>query len=278
MPTSRPAPAVVSAESAPPGESGPAPAGAVPPRWGALTRFGFRLSFAYLALYALMNGNLTVLVFIPKVQGWLTWPAATLAVWVGNHLFHLTGIAARWHGGGSGDTALDYVRLFCFAATAAVAALVWSVLDRRRPSYPLLFAWLRFVLRLTVGLGMLAYGFAKVFPLQMREPTYAILNNTYGNSSPMTLLWITIGLHRGYEAVCGLAEVLGGLLILWRRTATLGALFSGFVMANVVLYNLFFDVPVKIYSCHLVLICLYLLVPGDLDAVAVLRSCASRRR
>jgi len=231
------------------------------PRWRPLTRIGFRLSFCYLLLYLFLNGNLTLLAFIPGLGRWLNWPGMTGAVWAGQHIFHLTGLASRWHGGGSGDTALDYVRIFCLAATAAAATLIWSALDGRRPGYPALLGWLRFLLRLSVGVGMLAYGFAKVFPLQMREPTFAILNNTYGNSSPMTLLWTLLGLHPGYEMVCGLAEVAGGLLLLYRRTATAGALLSAFVMANVVLYNFFFDVPVKIYSLHLLAICLYLLLP-----------------
>jgi hypothetical protein len=232
-----------------------------PVAWRQVTRIGFRLSFCYFLLYLFLNGNVTLLSFIPLVGRWLSWPATTAAAWAGRTVFHLTGLAANWHGGGSGDTALDYIRIFCLASTAAVAALIWSVLDWRRPRYPVLFAWLRFLLRLFVGVGMLVYGFAKVFPLQMREPSYAILNNTYGNSAPMTLLWTLLGLHPGYEMICGLAEVAGGVLLLVRRTATAGALFSAFVIANVVLYNFFFDVPVKIYSLHLLVLCLYLILP-----------------
>lgn len=231
------------------------------PRWRLPTLIAFRFSFTYLILYLFLNGNVTVLSFIPFLQGWLTAPLAALAAGVGKHFFHLTGIAGRWHGGGSGDTALNYVRILIIFVVAVVATPVWSVLDRRRRHYSLLSAWLRFLLRLTVGIGMLVYGFAKLVPLQMREPTFAILNNTYGNSSPMTLLWTMIGLHPVYESVCGLAELAGGFLLLYRRTATLGALFSGFVMTNVVLYNFFFDVPVKIYSLHLLLICIFLLLP-----------------
>lgn len=249
---------------------GPAPA----PVWSPLVRAGFRLSFCYLALYLLMNGNVTVFSLIPFAPRFVYQPGAALAAWVGTHLFHLTGTAARWHGGGSGDTTLDYVRILCFAVIALAAALIWSVLDWRRPSYPGLLAWLRFLTRLTAGLGMLIYAFAKIYPLQMRVPSFPILNNTYGNSSPFTLLWTMIGLHPFYEIACGVSELIGGLLLLWRRTATLGAIVSAIVMTNVVLFNFCFDVPVKIYSVHLLAMCLFLLLP---EASALWRLFVLRR-
>jgi hypothetical protein len=234
-------------------------------RWSWPLRIGFRFSFAYWMLYLLMNGNATIFTALPGIGGpiqtTLAQPGRMLAHWVGARLFFLNGVAANWHGGGSGDTALDYVRVFCFAVIALAVTALWCVLDRRRPDDRTLLAWLRFFLRLTLGVGMLVYGFAKVFPLQMRAPGFAILNNTYGNSSPMTLLWTLIGLNPRYEMVCGAAEVLAGLLILFRRTATLGALVTFVVVSNIVLYNFFFDVPVKLYASHLLLMCTYVLIP-----------------
>jgi len=79
-----------------------------PPSWNPATRVAFRFSFVYLLLYLLMNGNATVFAAIPvvgmPVQGWFAAPGRSAAVWLGQHVFHLTGIAARWHGGGSGGS------------------------------------------------------------------------------------------------------------------------------------------------------------------------------
>jgi hypothetical protein len=108
---------------------------------------------------------------------------------------------------------------------------------------------------------MLNYGMAKLFPMQMAPISIAILNEPVGNMSPMTFLWALIGMNPVYEIVCGAAEVLGGLLFLFRRTALLGALLSAFVMSNVVLYNFFFDVPVKIFASNLLLACLFVVLP-----------------
>ncbi len=231
-----------------------------PDRWSPALRVVFRVGFVYLAVYGLANGNVVFLP-LPWVTAWLSKPWMAAAQAWGPGWFHLSGVAAKWHSGGSGDTALNYVRVLLFAITALAGGALWSALDWRRPHYRTLHAWLRLFLRLTVGLTMLVYGFAKLFPLQMRFPSEAILGNTVGNSSPMTLLWTFVGLHPSYEMICGAAEALGGVLILIRRTATLGALVSLAVMANVVLYNFFFDVPVKLFSFHTELICLVLLLP-----------------
>jgi hypothetical protein len=88
-----------------------------------------------------------------------------------------------------------------------------------------------------------------------------VLNEPLGNTAPATLLWTLLGLHPVYEVICGLAEVAAGLLILMRRTALLGALLTAFVMTNVVLYNYFFDVPVKLLASELLLMSLVVILP-----------------
>jgi hypothetical protein len=115
---------------------------------------------------------------------------------------------------------------------------------------------------------MITYGLAKVFPFQMPPPSIAILNEPVGNIAPLTLLWNLIGLNPIYEIICGLAELLGGILLLYRRTALAGSLFSAFVLTNVVLYNFCYDVPVKLFSANLLLGCIFLALP---DALSILR-------
>ena len=237
-------------------------------RWSPAARVGFRFSFLYLMLYMFCNGNVTIFTILepfPKVEGWvakqLFLPFSALTQWWALQALHLTGIAATWHHDGSGDTLLNYLLCVTFVAVAIVGTAVWSVLDRRRLHYQTLYAWLRFFLRLNVGLGMMQYGFYKVFPIQMQPPNLAVLNEPLGQVSPMTLLWTLLGLSPMYERVCGAAEVLGGVLILFRRTALAGALISAFVMTNVVLYNFFFDVPVKLYALHLLLTASFVTIP-----------------
>lgn len=151
-----------------------------------------------------------------------------------------------------------------------VSGLVWSAVaalrGHRQVEYTTLYAWLRFLMRLTCGMFMLTYGLVKMFPLQMPPISTGILNEPVGNMSPMTMLWSLIALNPLYQIVCGAAEVLGGVLILFRRTALAGALLSAFVMLNVLLFNLFFDVPVKLFAANLLLALVFIIVP-DMPAL-----------
>lgn len=236
--------------------------------WSMPAKIGFRFSFLYLMLYMFCNGNVTVFTILqpfPSVDKWMTWvlftPFSVVTQWWAVKALHLTGIAAQWHRDGSGDTALNYLLCVTFFVVAVLGTVVWSALDRKRPHYRTLYAWLRFFLRLNIGIGMLQYGFYKVFPIQMQPPSMAVLNEPVGHMSPMTLLWTMLGFSPVYERVCGAAEVVGGLLILIRPTALVGAMISAFVMTNVVLYNLFFDVPVKLYAIHVLLMAAFVMLP-----------------
>lgn len=253
-----------------------------PERWTLLSRILFRFAFAYLVLYCWPgSGRSNLLDAIPNygigaandedslaLTKYAEAPWHALCPWVAVHIFHLHGAVTQYHPTGSGDTTLDYVLVFCFAGIAAFAALVWSLLDRRRPGYRTMHAWLRLLVRFTLAFTMLSYGFAKIYPLQFMPPFLSQLTETYGESSPMGILWTFMGTSTAYSRFCGTAEVTAGLLLLFRRTTTIGALLAAAAMLNVAALNFFYDVPVKLYSAHLVLMSLFLLIP---DAGALLR-------
>lgn len=71
-----------------------------------------------------------------------------------------------------------------------------------------------------------------------------------------------MGYSMGYSFFAGAMECLGGMLLLFRRTATLGAMVTAAVMANVVMMNFCFDIPVKLYSTHLLVAALVILGPS----------------
>jgi hypothetical protein len=243
-----------------------------PRRWSFGTRLAFRFAFAYLMIYALGSGNATLWEVIPfhigeHLEMWTSWPFFHGAQWLGQYLFHLTGVGAKLHDTGSGDTILNWIAVGIMLVVALLLTLLWTALAElrspaRRPlAYPRLFFWFRLTLRLTLGVAMLGYGLAKLFPLQMGAPSLAVLNDPLGNSSPMTMLWTLIGLNPVYEMICGAAEVSAGLLILFRRTGLLGELLTAFLTTNIVLYNFCYDVPVKLYAAHLLLMSIALIVP-----------------
>ncbi len=77
----------------------------------------------------------------------------------------------------------------------------------------------------------------------------------------MGLLWTFMGMSRAYSTFAGIAEMAGGLLLIVPRFTTLGSLVTFGVMSNVLMLNFCYDVPRKIYSVHLVLMSLFLLLP-----------------
>ena len=255
-----------------PAES-PVSTGTSPAPWSPATRLGFRVAFLYFFCFIFFDSNGTLFQAFPVVGGWiqdkLNWPFNHLSEFTGQHLFHLTGIAAHWHPSESGDTTMNWIQNALLFTFALAGGIVWTFIahlrNNRRTEYSTLNAWLRFLLRLTCGMFMVIYGLVKVFPFQMPPPSIAILNESAGNMAPMTFLWNLIGLNPVYEIICGSAEVLGGILLFYRRTSLAGALFSTFVVTNVVLYNFCYDVPVKLFAVNLLFGCIFLALPDALS-------------
>lgn len=79
--------------------------------------------------------------------------------------------------------------------------------------------WFTFALRLAIAVSMFGYGLAKLSGAQFSSPADFRLFQSYGNSSPMGLLWTFMGHSQVYSSFTGLAEILGGVLLLSRRTA-----------------------------------------------------------
>jgi uncharacterized membrane protein YphA (DoxX/SURF4 family) len=177
------------------------------------------------------------------------------------HIFHLSGQRTTYFVTGSGDTTLAWIEDLVFVVTAIFAAAVWTIADRRRSDYRTAHAWLRLLVRYTLAFTLFSYGFVKVAPVQFQPPGLPKLVQPYGEFSPMGVLWTFMGSSPAYTMFAGWAEVLGGVLLLFRRTTTLGALVAFGVLSNVVALNFCYDVPVKLYSSNLLLMCVFLLTP-----------------
>jgi uncharacterized membrane protein YphA (DoxX/SURF4 family) len=237
-------------------------------RWSLPAKLAFRFFCVYWLLYDLPETGrifiLGMLEEIPKVGPWIAGPYEkmwhTFVPWVATRFLHVTGQPAIYTRTGSGDTTLQYVHNLLYVLFALAAVIVWSVLDRKRPNYRTLGAWLRLLVRYTLAFTIIAYGFAKVFPLQFQPPRNAKLIEPYGEFSPMGVLWSFMGASLPYTIYSGAAEVLGGILLLFRRTTTLGAMVAAAVMLNVVALNYCYDVPVKLYSMNILLMAVFLFV------------------
>jgi hypothetical protein len=236
-----------------------APAAAAP-RWNPATRLLFRFTFAYFALY----------IFPFPLNGIFFFNDITTNLWDGlvrTVARYVFGVEITVRPNGSGDTTWNYVQVFCILALAVAVTAVWSLLGRRRTAYPRLFQALRLWVRYYLAALMITYGVVKVIPSQFPRPPLDRLLQPFGDASPMGLLWTFMGASVGYNFFTGAGEMLGGLLLTTRRTTLLGSLVCVGVLSNVVMLNFCYDVPVKLFSVHLVAMALFLIAP-DLRRLA----------
>ncbi|OUR98208.1 hypothetical protein A9Q86_14230 [Flavobacteriales bacterium 33_180_T64] len=222
--------------------------------WSFIKKIGFKLVFTYLVLFVLL------LFLAPLFEGFLRWFAGNILNWGADFDMQSTG---------SGDRSYDYVRFGLNIILAILITVIWSIVDAKRSSYNILFHWLRVIIRISLFLAMLFYGFAKIFHGQFGDPSLELLLQSVGEMSPMGLAWTFMGHSMAYNIFIGFTEVLGGVLLLYRKTLTIGSMIIIGVMANVVMMNLSYDVPVKLFSMHLVLMALVLLWPDKQRVINV---------
>jgi len=233
------------------------------PSWSLSCRVAFRFCFLYFGLFCVSTQIFGGLFPIPKVDipdPATLWPMRQIIFWTADHIFHAR-LPLVYAGSGSGDKTFDWVLAFCLLIFAALATGIWSVLDCKRENYVTPYKWFRLSIRFALASQLLVYGMAKVIPLQMPFPYLTTLLEPFHDFSPMGVLWSSIGASPAYEIFVGCAELLGGILLIFPRTTVLGALVCLADMTQVFMLNMTYDVPVKLFSLHLLLMALFLLAP-----------------
>lgn len=207
------------------------------PVWPLWKRLGLRFVLLYSLFYA-TNGL------------FVSWHA--LNAWVAQAIFQ-TPLPPTLAQNGSGDTLEQYLSVLLYLAAALLLTLFWSVADWRSALTERLFWPWHTLLRFYVAFFLLVYGWSKILLAQMPAPDFTDLLTPLGAMSPMGLLWRSVGASPLFEVAGGLAEALAGALLLSRRTSLPGALLGAGLMGYVLLLNLSYDVPVKLFSAHLLL-------------------------
>jgi hypothetical protein len=233
------------------------------PSWSLTRRVAFRFCFVYLGLFCICNtlGGLFPILRVDDTVGLGTlWPIREITLWTAAHIFGAK-LPLVYRGSGSDDKTFDWVLTFCLLLFAVLATAIWSVLDRERENYVTVNKWFRLFIRIALASELLYFGMAKVIPTQMPPPSLTALLVPLGDISTYGLLWRSIGASPAYEIFAGCAEVLGGVLLIVPRTTMLGALVCLADMTEVWMLNMTYDVPVKLFSFHLLLLALFLLAP-----------------
>ncbi|AKD57816.1 hypothetical protein [Spirosoma radiotolerans] len=227
--------------------------------WTGWAKLLFRFSCIYILLYMSPLGwlgdipGLNLLGdYYGRVEDWL--------VRLSNeYIFHIKDVLVPLNG--SGDTSYGYAQLCFFLSVACLGTIIWTIIDRRT-NYNTAYYWLLVLVCYYIAMVALRYGIIKLFGFQMVFPPLSALATPLGDLLPMRFAWYFIGYSTPYQFFSGAVEVVAGVLLLFRRTSTLGAFVAASVFLNVMMMNLCYDIPVKIFSIHLFLLSNFLLI-GD---------------
>jgi hypothetical protein len=231
-------------------------------RWTPATRLAFRFSVLYFGLYIVTTQMLNGMVAVPN---WGFPPLETqpplknVIQWTALHVFRVTQPLVIT-GSGSGDKTANWVAAFCLVVLSALTTIVWSAIDRRE-AHPSLDRWFRLFMRFAVGTTMLGYGMVKAFPLQMPYPPLTRLLEPFGNFSPMGVLWYSVGASPGWERFAGSMEIVAAVLLFVPSLSLVGAMVCFADAVQIFTLNMTYDVPVKLFSFHLILMSIFLMAP-----------------
>ncbi len=214
--------------------------------WSLPKRFGFRVLLLFLLFRYDLPSPLN------RLPGWDMYFEGWN--WLTLQLARALQIEVPVHGPtGSGDALISWLAAASMLTGAVLGAVIWSLIQRAPTRHDKLIDFLQLYIRVILFTILLSYGIVKVLALQFPAPTDDRLLMTYGESSPMGLMWTFMGASKPYQIFAGVLEVAAAALMLSRRTTTLGGLLVCGVMGNVFLMNLCYDVPVKIDSAQLLL-------------------------
>jgi len=157
----------------------------------------------------------------------------------------------------------SYANLALTLLTSLVIAALWTIIVRakktEREEYNELYYWMRVLVRYRVGFAIVAWGYKKLIPMQMVFPTEGILTTSIIDMQEQKLYWQSMGFVPNYQSFLGLAEFLGGFLLLFRKTTALGAALTLVVLANIALANHAYDGGVHISSFGFAVLALIIL-------------------
>lgn len=226
--------------------------------WTLLQRIALRISFIFFIILSIPNSPL--------------WYSHVLAIdWFNldyRDLYDICrfGSGVSWFGRKTFGSALQgysiWVNTFLFSV---LLGLLWTalarLLRREERNYDRLLYWLNVIVRYRAGLGIIGFGFTKLFPVQMPYPSLGILDTDYGDLTAQKIFWLSFGIVPWYQVFAGVLEVAAGTMLLFRRTVAIGATLLVGALGAIVVVNFAYDGGVHVYSSYFVLLSLFLLVP-----------------
>lgn len=89
-----------------------------------------------------------------------------------------------------------------------------------------------------VVFAMFIYGGAKLVQFDGASE----INKTVSEMTGMELMWAFYGYSKSYAMTLGLFEIIGGTMMLIKKTRIIGCLFTSTILVNVILQDIYFEV------------------------------------
>jgi hypothetical protein len=226
-------------------------------RYISIQYFLFRCIFSFILLFIL------TLPFpyntIPDVGNAGCIPFQPLVNYTAENIFHIhTPYTAEI----ISDSTGMYVQTFLHIIFSVCIAIVWTLLQKRNYRIVKLNYFFQIGCAYYLSLQLFKYGFDKLFKYQFYLPEPNTLYTNVGDLSKDILYWSTMGSSYSYSVFLGLTEIIPAILLLFRKTRTVGAMIAFAVLINVVMINFSFDISVKVYSSFLLLLSFIISLPG----------------
>lgn len=202
--------------------------------------------------------------YLPDVGAFLSPLFESIATWSGRNVF---GLASDYTARLISDSTGLYIHVANLVMIAIVVASLPVAAVRRVTGDGRAACWFTVIASYYLALQLFTYGFDKVFKAQFFLPEPNTLFTTVGETPADLLYWSVMGASRSYTVFTGILEVVAAVLLLFRRTRTIGGLTAFAILLNVVAINFSFDISVKIFSTFLLLLSCAIVAP-DADRLA----------
>lgn len=222
--------------------------------WRSPRQFLFRTFFLFVLLF--VSSFVFGYQLLPDIGEYTHRLFEILARFTGDHIFS---IRRPYTAELISDSTGFYINSFNILLFAITGAACWGLLAKEQRSHDRLLYWFTVFVRYYLALQLLIYGFSKIFKAQFYLPEPNILFTPLGQVPKDLLYWSTIGVSAPYSIFLGATEVIAAVLLLFRRTMLAGAFFAFFILLNITAINFAYDISVKLLSCFLLGLTLFLL-------------------
>lgn len=146
-----------------------------------------------------------------------------------------------------------------------LASLILAILSFRKvlskiPDYDQRYYWFRVLLRYRLAFALLGSGISLLFYFLIPNCSLSDYHTRYGYFVPWKIYYNSLSIASfGYIYVLGIIQIAVAVLLMNRRTTIIGVIVSAFLLTNVVLVNIAYQMGDILFSIYLLLIALILL-------------------